>query len=99
MTNEEAIKILEGLAVPIHAEPAFDMAIEALKIQDKLTAQQNACPYCHEDSEGYVRPIEKNSHAWLVRLGRTMKLRVCFKGGYSECDIIFCPMCGRRLNK
>ena len=33
MTNKEAIKILEGLAVPIHAEPAFDMAIEALKAQ------------------------------------------------------------------
>lgn len=59
--------------------------------------EQTDCEYCHEDSDGYVRPIEKNSHAWLVRQGRTMKLHVCFKGGYSECDILFCPMCGRRL--
>lgn len=31
MTMEEAIKILEGLAVPVGAESAFDMAIQALK--------------------------------------------------------------------
>lgn len=59
--------------------------------------EQTDCEYCHEDSEGYVRPIEKNSHAWLVRRGRTMKLRIGFKGEYRECDILFCPMCGRRL--
>jgi len=59
--------------------------------------EQADCEYCHEDADGYVRPIEKNSHAWLVRRGRTMKLRVRFNGGYSECDILFCPMCGRRL--
>lgn len=29
--TEKAIEVLEGLAVPIHAEPAFDMAIEALR--------------------------------------------------------------------
>ena len=58
---------------------------------------QTDCEYCHEDIEGYVKPIEKNSHAWLVRRGRTMKLRVGFKGEYRECDILFCPMCGRRL--
>ena len=59
--------------------------------------EQTDCEYCHEDSDGYVRPIEKNSHAWLIRRGRTMKLHVCFKGEYRECDILFCPMCGRRL--
>lgn len=59
--------------------------------------EQTNCEYCHEDSDGYVRPIEKNSHAWLIRRGRTMKLHVCFKGEYRECDILFCPMCGRRL--
>lgn len=42
MTREEAIEILEGLAVPIHAEPAFDMAIEALKAQADLQ------PNCNE---------------------------------------------------
>lgn len=60
-------------------------------------SEQTDCEYCHEDSDGCVLSIEKNSHAWLVRRGRTMKLRVGFKGEYRECDILFCPMCGRRL--
>ena len=59
--------------------------------------EQTACEYCHEDSDGYVLSIEKNSHAYLVRRGKTMKLHICFKGEYRECDILFCPMCGRRL--
>ena len=59
--------------------------------------EQTDCEYCHEDSEGYVRSIEKNSHAWIVRRGRSMKLRIGLKGEYRECDILYCPMCGRRL--
>ena len=59
--------------------------------------EQTDCEYCHEDSDGYVRPIEKNSHAWLIRQGRTIKLHICFKGEHRECDILFCPMCGRRF--
>lgn len=70
---------------------------EVLRVLPSAQPEQTDCEYCHEDSDGYVRPIEKNSHAWLVRRGRTMKLRVGFKGGYSECDILFCPMCGRDL--
>ena len=62
-----------------------------------VNPEQTDCEYCHEDSEGYVRSIEKNSNAWIVRRGRSMKLRVGFKGEYRECDILFCPMCGRRL--
>lgn len=74
---------------------AMELAVDALNAQ----VGQASCEYCHEDSDGYVRPIEKNLHAWLARRGRTMKLRVSFKGEYRECEILFCPMCGRRLNK
>ena len=111
MTNQDVINFLnqvrkmllddkswlESTIQPINE--AFDMAISALKKQTLPSEQprQTDCGYCHEDFDGYVRPIEKNLHAWLVRRGRTMKLRVCFKGGYSDCDILFCPMCGRRL--
>ena len=72
--------------------------IRTIEELPSVQPKQTDCEYCHEDSEGGVRSIEKNSHAWLVRRGRTMKLRVGFKGEYSECDILFCPMCGRRLN-
>ena len=68
------------------------------KAEEVAQPKQTDCEYCHEDSDGYVRPIEKNSHAWLVRRGRTMKLRVGFGGGHCESDISYCPMCGRRLN-
>lgn len=72
-------------------------AMSFLKEVPSVQPEQTDCEYCHEDSDGYVRPVEKNSHAWLIRRGRTLKLRVCFKGEYRECDILFCPMCGRRL--
>ena len=71
--------------------------IETIKSLPFAQPEQTDCEYCHEDSDGDVRPVEKNSHAWLVRRGRTMKLRVGFKGEYRECDILFCPMCGRDL--
>lgn len=35
--------------------------------RQQMLEQQN-CPCCHEDSEGYVKPIEKNCHAF-VRFG------------------------------
>lgn len=71
--------------------------VHILEEMPSAEPEKTDCEYCREDSEGYVRPIEKNSHAWLIRRWRTMKLRVCFKGEYRECDILFCPMCGRRL--
>lgn len=51
MTNKEAIKILEGLAVPVGAESAFDMAIEALKAD---AVHNDSCDGCK-----YVGVIEK----------------------------------------
>ena len=75
----------------------LDAVVELLEAVPSAQPEITDCEYCHEDFDGYVRPIEKNSHAWLVRRGRTMKLHVCFKGEYRECDILFCPMCGRRL--
>ena len=80
-----------------HECRGVDEAIVKIANLPSAQPEQTDCEYCHEDFDGYVRPIEKNSHAWLVRRGRTMQLRVCFKGGKSECDILFCPMCGRRL--
>lgn len=80
-----------------HVDEYNVRSIEAIRNLPSAQPERTDCEYCHEDSDGYVCPIEKNSHAWLVRRGRTMKLRVRFKGGYSECDISFCPMCGRRL--
>ena len=58
------------------------------------------CEYCQLDADGYVKPIEKNSHAFIYpgMFGR-WQLYISLKGDRRECDIKYCPMCGRRLNK
>lgn len=95
----QLVEMRENSLMPVIFKPYFDKVIETISEceEPSVQSEQTDCEYCHEDSDGYVLSIEKNSHAWLVRRGRTMKLHVGFKGGYSECDILYCPMCGRRL--
>ena len=93
----EAMAELQGKAASKSELLGISKAWKRIKSLPSAQPEQADCEYCHEDSDGYVRSIEKNSHAWLVRRGRTMKLRVGFNGRHSECDILFCPMCGRRL--
>ena len=52
------------------------------------------CEYCHEDLDGYVKPIEKNAHAYVA----ADSLVVSFARQVRVCKINYCPMCGRRLN-
>lgn len=55
------------------------------------------CPYCHEDSDGFVFPIEKNGHAyvWHDVDGWAISLRA--NGWHGSAKIRYCPMCGRDL--
>ena len=56
------------------------------------------CEYCHEDLEGYVKPLEKNCHAYLdTRCVNAPKLIVGFGRAIGVCNIKYCPMCGRML--
>ena len=65
--------------------------------ESKLRARLEFCEYCHEDSDGYVKPIEKNSHAFIHfgMNGWCLELRA--KGWHGEAKINYCPMCGRKL--
>ena len=64
---------------------------------DDLISRQAACEYCHEDSEGYVRPLEKNCHAF-IRFGMDgWELSLQTKGWHGSAKIKYCPICGRRL--
>ena len=59
--------------------------------------RQEICEYCHEDSDGYVTPLEKNCHAF-IRFGiNGWELNMKANGWHGETRIKFCPMCGRRL--
>lgn len=57
------------------------------------------CPYCHEDSDGYVKPLEKNGHAF-IRFGMNgWEIDISAKGWHGDAKIRYCPMCGRKLMK
>lgn len=61
------------------------------------TKSQESCEYCHEDSDGYVKPIEKNGHAYIHfgMNGSCIELRA--NEWHGETKIDYCPMCGRKL--
>ena len=65
--------------------------------ESKLRARLKFCEYCNEDSDGYVKPIEKNSHAF-VRFGMNgWELDLKANGWHGSAKIRYCPMCGRDL--
>ena len=65
--------------------------------ENKLRARLKFCEYCHEDSDGYVTPIEKNNHAF-VRFGMNgWELDLKANGWHGSAKIRYCPMCGRDL--
>lgn len=65
--------------------------------ESKLRARLKVCEYCHEDSDGYVKPIEKNNHAF-VRFGMDgWELNLKANGWHGSAKIRYCPMCGRDL--
>ena len=71
--------------------------INALKAVPSAQPENVDCIYCHEDSDGYVKPIEKNGHAF-IRFGMSgWEISLGAKGWNGSAKIMYCPMCGRRL--
>lgn len=67
--------------------------------ENKLRSVLGVCDYCTEDSDGYVKPMEKNGHAF-IRFGMNgWEIDISAKGWHGSAKIRYCPMCGRRLNK
>ena len=65
--------------------------------ESKLRARLKFCEYCNEDLDGYVKPIEKNNHAF-VRFGTNgWELSLNANGWHGSVKIRYCPMCGRDL--
>lgn len=59
--------------------------------------KQTDCEYCHEDSDGYVKPIEKNCHAFICFGMNGWELSLKANGWHGNAKIRYCPMCGREL--
>ena len=77
---------------------ALNMAISALQAQDVPDINVGNCPYCHEDSDGYVTPLEKNCHAFVRRSPIDgWVLSVKYGAWRKDIPIRFCPICGREL--
>ena len=67
--------------------------------ENKLRARLGFCEYCNEDADGYVKPIEKNCHAF-IRFGMNgWELSLKANGWHGNAKIRYCPMCGRRLSE
>lgn len=65
--------------------------------ENKLRSGLGFCEYCSEDSDGYVKPIEKNCHAF-IRFGMNgWELSLKANGWHGSAKIRYCPMCGRDL--
>ena len=70
---------------------------EGVNRMDGLISRRASCVYCHEDSDGYVKPIEKNCHAF-IRFGMNgWELSMKANGWHGSAKIRYCPMCGRDL--
>ena len=65
--------------------------------ENKLRVRLGVCEYCNEDADGYVKPIEKNCHAF-IRFGMNgWELSLKANGWHGSAKIRYCPMCGRDL--
>ena len=84
---------------PMAIEPLEPESCEyyALCRHGRVRARLKLCEYCNEDSDGYVKPIEKNNHAF-VRFGMNgWELSLKANGWHGSAKIRYCPMCGRDL--
>ena len=105
ISRQVAIDAFDGVKVDeencteydIGYNDGIDFAISKLSVLSPAQLEQTNCDYCHEDVDGYVKPIEKNGHAF-VRFGMNgWELELKAKGWHGETKIQYCPICGRKL--
>ena len=88
--RQSAIYIASGYCHPAN------IAKELAKLPS-AQPKQTDCEYCHEDSDGYVKPIEKNCHAFICFGMNGWELSLKANGWHGNAKIRYCPMCGRDL--
>ena len=99
--NDVKIKVIDSVKL-INAinEVSYDVNLSAVMALGAVmldTKNQEICEYCHEDFDKYVKPIEKNNHAF-IRFGMNgCELSLVANGWHGSAKIRYCPMCGRYL--
>ncbi len=78
---------------PLSADKCRDAAEGVIGQLPTVQPTQTNCEYCHTDRDGYVFPLEKNSHAFIDHDKIVLKAN----GWRGEAKIKYCPICGRRL--
>ena len=63
----------------------------------EIDFKKKFCEYCNPDFDGYVKPLEKNGHAFIRYGINGWEISLEAKGWHGECKIRYCPMCGRDL--
>ena len=99
--DETKIKVIDSDKL-INAinEGSYDVNLSAVMALGAVmldTKRQEICEYCHEDFDGYVKPIEKNSHAYIHFGMNGWELSLKANGWNGNAKIRYCPMCGRDL--
>ena len=89
--------VWNGNDYELGARNQYDADVLALETVPSAQPETADCIYCHEDSDGYVKPIEKNCHAF-IRFGMNgWEISLSAKGWNGSAKIRYCPMCGRDL--
>ena len=81
-------------------EGSYDVNLSAVMAFGAVMSdikKQEICEYCHEDFDKYVKPIEKNCHAFIHFGMNGWCIELQAKGWHGEAKINYCPMCGRKL--
>lgn len=92
-TIGEAMKIMLDEVPPAQPESCeYYASCKHGRDENKLRVRLGFCEYCNEDSDGYVKPIEKNNHAF-VRFGMNRwELSLKANGWHGSAKIRYCPM-------
>lgn len=55
------------------------------------------CEYCHEDYDGYYKPLDKNAHVCVFDNIAKHELYIDWYGHQMRTPINYCPMCRKKV--
>ena len=95
MTIDEAIKHFEEVAQCNYkpTRESAELALTALHAQQEAEKNENGCKYCRD---GEIIAWDMCNDAVTIQTDGRIHI---IGGGDWECEINYCPMCGRQLRR